>query len=84
MRISKKAILEGLRALYPDAGPELHFRDPYETLVATILSAQCTDRRVNQVTAKLFPRYPTVESMAALTPEELEEMTRQEEEEDGE
>ena len=39
MRISKKAILEGLRALYPDAGPELHFRNPYETLVAVMLSA---------------------------------------------
>ena len=45
--------------------------------MATILSAQCTDRRVNQVTEKLFPRYPTVESMAALTPEELEPQIRE-------
>ena len=54
MRISKKAILEGLRALYPDAAPELHFRNPYETLVAVMLSAQCTDRQVNKVTPALF------------------------------
>ena len=61
-------VLAALSALYPEARAELHFSNPYETLVATILSAQCTDRRVNQVTEKLFPRYPTVESMAALTP----------------
>ena len=70
-------MLEALSALYPEARAELHFTNPYETLVATILSAQCTDRRVNQVTAKLFPRYPTVESMAALTPEELEPQIRE-------
>ena len=65
-------VLAALTALYPEARAELHFSNPYETLVATILSAQCTDRRVNQVTEKLFPRYPTVESMAALTPEDRE------------
>ena len=64
MRISKKAILEGLRALYPDAGPELHFRNPYETLVAVMLSAQCTDKQVNKVTPKLFAQWPTPEAMA--------------------
>ena len=62
-------VLAALSVLYPEARAELHFSNPYETLVATILSAQCTDRRVNQVTEKLFPRYPTVESMAALTPD---------------
>ena len=72
-----QTVLEALSALYPEARAELHFTNPYETLVATILSAQCTDRRVNQVTEKLFPRYPTVESMAALTPEELEPQIRE-------
>ena len=72
-----QTVLEALSALYPEARAELHFSNPYETLVATILSAQCTDRRVNQVTEKLFPRYPTVESMAALTPEELEPQIRE-------
>ena len=65
MRISKSAILEGLRALYPDARPELNFRNPYETLVAVMLSAQCTDRQVNKVTPKLFAQWPTPEAMAA-------------------
>ena len=47
-------ILDALVGLYPEARAELHFSNPYETLVATILSAQCTDRRVNMVTEKLF------------------------------
>ncbi len=72
-----RRVLDALTALYPEARAELHFSNPYETLVATILSAQCTDKRVNQVTERLFPRYPTVESMAALTPEELEPQLRE-------
>ena len=76
MRTSKKAILEGLRALYPDAGPELHFRDPYETLVAVTLSAQCTDRQVNKVTPALFERYPTVRDMAAASVEDVYPMVK--------
>ena len=76
MRISKKAILEGLRALYPDAGPELHFRDPYETLVAVMLSAQCTDKQVNKVTPALFERYPTVRDMAAAGVEDVYPMVK--------
>ena len=76
MRISKKAILEGLRALYPDAGPELHFRDPYETLVAVMLSAQCTDKQVNKVTPALFERYPTVRDMAAASVEDVYPMVK--------
>ncbi len=71
MRVSKKAILEALREAYPDAKPELNFTNPYETLVATILSAQCTDRQVNKVTPALFSRYPTVADMALATPEEI-------------
>ena len=65
-------ILEELMKLYPEAKAELHFSNPYETLVATILSAQCTDKRVNMVTARLFPEYPDAFAMAKLTPEELE------------
>ena len=76
MRISKKAILEGLRTLYPDAAPELHFRNPYETLVAVMLSAQCTDKQVNKVTPALFERYPTVRDMAAASVEDVYPMVK--------
>ncbi len=69
--------MAALKELYPEAKPELNFRNPYETLVATILSAQCTDKRVNQVTAKLFPQVPDAFAMAKLTPEELEPMIRE-------
>lgn len=66
-----RLILAELERLYPDAGPELNFSNPYETLVATILSAQCTDKQVNKVTPKVFEDFPTLESMAATTPEIL-------------
>lgn len=62
-------VLALLREAYLGAGPELHFTNPYETLVATMLSAQSTDVQVNKVTPKLFQDFPTVESMAAATPE---------------
>lgn len=65
-------IMDELAKLYPDARPELNFSNPFETLIATILSAQCTDKRVNMCTAKLFPVYPDAHAMAQLTPEELE------------
>lgn len=68
------AVLEELEELYPEAGAELNFTNPFETVVATVLSAQCTDKRVNIVTAKLFPKYPDAKAMAKLTPEELEPM----------
>lgn len=71
MAVQKKKILEELRRLYPQPKPELHFSNPYETLVATILSAQCTDKQVNKVTPYVFAKYPDVASMAATTPEEL-------------
>jgi endonuclease-3 len=61
---------------YPDARCELDHRNAYELLVATILSAQCTDARVNQVTPALFDRYPTPEALAAADPIELEELIR--------
>ena len=70
-------ILDELEKLYPDAKAELHFSNPFETLIATILSAQCTDRRVNVVTARLFPQYPDAFAMAKLTPEQLEPMIKE-------
>ena len=63
-----KRVLDALEGLYPEAKAELHFSNPFETLIATILSAQCTDKRVNQVTEKLFPLYPDAKAMARLTP----------------
>ncbi len=66
-----REILAALEALYPDAGPELHFSNPYETLVATMLSAQSTDVQVNKVTPAVFRDFPTLEKMAEATPEIL-------------
>ncbi|GAB2443974.1 endonuclease III [Streptosporangium sandarakinum] len=65
-----------LAETYPDAHCELDFRDPLELLVATILSAQCTDKRVNLVTPTLFVKYRTAEDYAAADRAELEEMIR--------
>ncbi|MFI6154016.1 endonuclease III [Kitasatospora sp. NPDC051170] len=65
-----------LAELYPYAHPELDFDDPFQLLVATVLSAQTTDLRVNQTTPGLFAKYPTPEDMAAANPEELEEIIR--------
>lgn len=55
----------------PIAETELHYKTPYELLVAVILSAQCTDKRVNQITPPLLERFPTAEFMALATPEEV-------------
>ncbi|MFJ9772584.1 endonuclease III [Kitasatospora sp. NPDC101157] len=65
-----------LAELYPYAHPELDFENPFQLLVATVLSAQTTDLRVNQTTPALFAKYPTPEDMAAANPEELEEVIR--------
>ncbi|WP_197084520.1 endonuclease III domain-containing protein [Saccharothrix sp. ST-888] len=65
-----------LAELYPYAHPELDFDSPFQLLVATVLSAQTTDLRVNQTTPVLFAKYPTPEDMAAAVPEELEEIIR--------
>ena len=62
---------KALREMYPHAGPELNFTNPYETLVATVLSAQCTDKRVNLVTPAVFRDFPDPGAMAACTPEKL-------------
>ena len=71
MNKSKQTIFDLLLATYPDAKPELDFEDPYQTLVATILAAQCTDKRVNQVTPAVFRDFPTPAAMAQTTPEIL-------------
>ena len=68
----EKYILPILKATYPHAKCSLDFRTPLELLVATILSAQCTDERVNQVTRSLFKKYRTARDYAAVQPEELE------------
>ena len=69
-------IYRRLAAAYPDARCALDHRNPYELLVATILSAQCTDKRVNMVTPALFAKYPNAEALADARPEELEEMIK--------
>ncbi|MEV7276874.1 endonuclease III [Streptomyces sp. NPDC093111] len=65
-----------LAEVYPYAHPELDFRNPFELLVATVMSAQTTDLRVNQTTPALFAKYPTPEDLAAAVPEEVEELIR--------
>ena len=70
------AIHAALRSAYPDARCELDFRSPLELLVATVLSAQSTDRRVNAVTPVLFTRFPTAEALAGAPLEEIEEIIR--------
>ncbi len=67
-------ILRLLRELHPDAKCALDFENPLQLLVATILSAQCTDERVNKVTPVLFARYPTVQALAEADREELEQI----------
>ena len=70
------AILAGLDRLYPDAGCELVRDDPFQLLCATILSAQCTDERVNMVTPGLFARFPTPAAMAKAPSSVLEDIIR--------
>ena len=64
-------ILSTLERMYPDAAPALQFGSPYELLIAVILSAQCTDERVNKVTKVLFEKFNTPEKMLTLTQEAL-------------
>lgn len=70
------AILDELRQLYPNPKPELNFTNPYETLVATMLSAQCTDKQVNKVTPAVFARWPDAASMAQAPLDELFPMVK--------
>jgi endonuclease-3 len=69
-------IIERLWTEYPDATTSLRHANPYELLVATILSAQCTDERVNRVTPELFDRYPAPDDLAAAKREDVEEIIR--------
>ncbi len=66
-----KRILSALDGLYPEATCALHHNDAWQLLVATILSAQCTDERVNKVTPGLFEKYPTMRDLAAVSQDEL-------------
>ena len=69
-------IVTRLAAAYPDANCELDFETPWQLLVATVLSAQCTDVRVNRVTPELFARWPGPAELAAAPPSELESVIR--------
>lgn len=64
-------MIEWFQATRPVAETELHYDTPFQLLVAVILSAQCTDKRVNQITPALFEAYPTAETMAMATPEDV-------------
>lgn len=66
-----KAFVDYFSTHNPEAQTELHYGNSFELLVAVILSAQCTDKRINQVTPALFERFPNPESLAASTPEEV-------------
>ncbi len=74
--VRAETIMRRLRATYPDARCSLDFTTPFQLLVATILSAQCTDERVNAVTATLFTKYPTVDAFADAPIAELEQDIR--------
>ena len=76
LRAHADAIFTGLLALYPDAHCELDFQNAFHLLVATILSAQCTDRRVNMVTPVLFAKYPEAAPLAAARQEDVEDIIR--------
>ena len=69
-------VMAYMKEAIPVAETELHYKNPYELLVAVILSAQCTDKRVNQITPALFEAYPTPEALAEATPEAVFEYVR--------
>ncbi len=76
MTEEQRLILQELDRLYPQPKPELNFASPYETLVAVMLSAQCTDKQVNKVTPAVFARFPCVKSMAEAEEAELFPMVK--------
>jgi endonuclease-3 len=73
LRERVRKLIAALRRTYPDAHCELNYSNPLELLIATILSAQCTDKRVNSVTAELFKKYRTAADYANADPAELEQ-----------
>src|SRR5262245_63402446 len=75
-RVDVAAQIRVLKRLYPGARTSLDYQTPFQLLVATILSAQCTDERVNMVTPGLFRRYPTPRDLAEAETPELEEAIR--------
>lgn len=78
-RLTKAEVVEVLDLIeerFPNAKAELHFENPFELTIATILSAQCTDVRVNKTTRILFPKYPTPKALAEADPAEVEEIIR--------
>ncbi|GFP74357.1 endonuclease III [Clostridium fungisolvens] len=77
MKKSTRNILELLKEQYPDAKCELDYGTPFQLLVATILSAQTTDKKVNEVTKDLFEKYPTVDDFLLISQEELEDRIKQ-------
>ncbi len=70
------ALLEKLEQIYPDAHCALNYKNPWQLLVATILSAQCTDKRVNIVTVELFRTFSTPQQLAAATQQQVEDIIR--------
>src|SRR5687767_8149469 len=76
VRARAERILELLESAHPEATCALHYKNAFQLVVATILSAQCTDERVNMVTPALFRRFPTPTALAAADPAELEEIIR--------
>ena len=76
MKEKTEEVLRLLKTEYPDAKCELNYETPFQLLVATILSAQTTDKKVNEITKSLFEQYPTVDNFLELSQEELEEKIR--------
>ena len=64
-------VLESFAETIPEPQTELHYDSPYQLLLAVILSAQCTDKRINMITPALFDRFPTVQDLAAAPPEDV-------------
>jgi endonuclease-3 len=75
-QLSSASLLKLIPSLYPDARSELDFKNSYELLVAVILSAQCTDKRVNLVTPQLFERWPDFEPLSKATPDQVAEVIK--------
>jgi len=74
--VGNAEIIRRLEEEYPDVSIALNYSNPLELLVATILSAQCTDEIVNKVTSNLFPRYKTTDDYAKASPERFEQEIR--------
>ncbi len=77
MKARTKKIVEILKETYPDAKCELNYETPLQLLVATVLSAQTTDKKVNEVTKELFKDYPDLDAFLGITNDELEERIKQ-------